>query len=83
MRRINGESVGVIYADRVENEADLVAKKIKELKPENFSDVAILVRANNHAEPFVRALSRAGIPYQFLGPGQLFRQPEVKDLIAF
>ena len=41
------------------------------------------MRANNHAEPFVRALSRAGIPYQFLGPGQLFRQPEVKDLIAY
>ena len=28
-------------------------------------------------------LGRAGIPYQFLGPGQLFRQPEVKDLIAY
>lgn len=48
-----------------------------------WKDFAILVRANNHAEPFVRALSRAGIPYQFLGPGQLFRQPEIKDLISY
>jgi len=77
-----------IYTDRVENEAEEVAKKIIELtklaeKKYEYKDIAILVRANNHVEPFVRALSRAGIPYQFLGPGQLFRQPEVKDLIAY
>ncbi|MBI3558955.1 ATP-dependent helicase [Candidatus Gottesmanbacteria bacterium] len=41
------------------------------------------MRANNHSEPFVRALERAGIPYQFLGPGQLFKQPEIRDLIAY
>ncbi|MCJ7826169.1 UvrD-helicase domain-containing protein, partial [Patescibacteria group bacterium] len=48
-----------------------------------WKDFAILVRANVHAEPFVRALSRHGIPYQFLGPGQLFRQPEVKDFVCY
>ena len=42
-----------------------------------------MVRANNHADTFIRALARHGIPYQFLGPGMLFRQPEVKDLIAY
>lgn len=87
MRRINGSPVEVIYADRVENEADILVKRIKEIiashKEYSYADFAILVRANNHAEPFVRALSRAGVPYQFLGPGQLFRQPEVKDLIAY
>ncbi len=83
MRRINGTKVDVLYADRVENEAEAVARKIKEQKGYEWKDFAILVRANNHAEPFVRALARAGIPYQFLGPGQLFRQPEVKDLIAY
>ncbi len=85
MRRISGTKIGVLYADRVENEAEAVAKKIKELGGERkaWKDFAILVRANNHADPFVRALARAGIPYQFLGPGQLFRQPEVKDIIAY
>jgi DNA helicase-2/ATP-dependent DNA helicase PcrA len=48
-----------------------------------WSDVAILVRANAHAEPFARALSRSGVPFQFLGPGQLYRKAEVKDLIAY
>lgn len=82
----DGEEITFIHIDRVENEADLVAKKIRELKEAGnyeWSDFAILVRANNHAEPFNRALSRQAIPYQFLGPGRLFRQPEVVDLISY
>lgn len=87
MRRVNGEPINVIYADRVENEADAVSKTIVQLMKKHteylYSDFVILVRANNHADPFARALARSGIPYQFLGPGQLYRQPEVKDLIAY
>jgi DNA helicase-2/ATP-dependent DNA helicase PcrA len=80
-----GEEIKFIHADRVENEADAVAKKVKELTESgyNFSDIAVLVRANNHSEPFGRAFSRHGIPYQFLGPGRLFRQEEVVDLISY
>jgi len=84
-RRVREEKIGFLYTDRVENEAEAVAKKVAQLVDEKgyqYSDFAILVRANNHADPFVRAFARAGIPYQFLGPGMLFRQPEVKDLIA-
>ena len=85
MRQVKEMPIEFIWADRVENEAEKVAKTIKQLidKDYQFKDFAILVRANNHAEAFVRALSRNAIPYQFLGPGQLFRQPEVKDLIAY
>ncbi len=105
--------VEFIHADRVENEAEKVARvilseakdperltvglrdsssaepaqndinKVQNDKSYKWSDFVILVRANNHAEPFVRALSRQGIPYQFLGPGQLYRQPEIKELIAY
>lgn len=84
-----GEEVSFIHIDRVENEAEAVAKKIKELVGEkgknqiDFKDVAILVRANSHAEPFTRALARQGIPYQFLGPGRLFKQAEIIDLISY
>ena len=93
MRQVKEIPVEFIWTDRVENEAEIVVKKImkilkqvqddKESRKYDFKDFAILVRANNHADAFIRALSRAGIPYQFLGPGQLFRQPEVKDLIAY
>lgn len=77
----------LLYQERVEDEAERVAQTIQELKKEqenlSWADFAILVRANNHAEPFVQALRRRGIPFQFLGPGQLFRQEEVRELIAY
>lgn len=77
-------SVQIFLAERVEEEADFVVKKILQLKSDyRYQDFAILVRANNHVEPFIKALTRAGIPYQFLGPGMLFKQPEIKDLIAY
>ena len=83
-REIKGEKIKFIHANRVENEAEAVAKTIKNLKRHyHWSDFAILVRANNHSQPFIQALSQAGIPYQFLGPGKLLRQAEVKDLIAY
>jgi len=65
------------------DEAEKVAQTIKKLSKNNFSDFAILVRANNHSEPFQRSLSHYGIPYQFHGPGALFKQPAIKDLIAY
>lgn len=91
VRPFIGEWPKLIYVDRVENEADEVAKEIKKSSAGSgdhkdkyqWKDFAILVRANNHAEPFVRALMRHDIPFQFLGPGQLFRQQEIKDLIAY
>lgn len=93
IKKDHGKDIKFIHADRVENEAEAVAKEIKNLKEgflrnvkmKNYQwkDFAILVRANNHAQPFTQALARAGIPYQFLGPGRLLRQPEVKDLIAY
>ncbi len=74
-----------LYAQVQEDEAQLVAQEIKKLVDQGASkkEIAILVRANNHAENFARALGRLNVPYQFLGPGQLLRQAEVKDLIAY
>ncbi len=89
VRNIQGDTIDFLFADRVENEAENVVAKIKELTRKftkggySFKDFAILVRANDHAQPFIRALEHAGIPYQFLGPGQLFHQEEIKDLIAY
>ncbi len=86
-RNIHGLPIEFFFENRVEDEAETVVEKIKELisgdNPYTFSDIAILVRANDHALPFVRSLERAQIPYQFLGPGQLFQQEEIKDLIAY
>src|SRR3989338_7896278 len=81
-----GEKIELFHSDRVEEEAEKIVDFIREYKTHNkkdYKDFAILVRANNHSDPFIRALERARIPYQFLGPGMLFHQPEIKDLIAY
>jgi DNA helicase II / ATP-dependent DNA helicase PcrA len=76
-----------MHFDRGEYEADGVAQKIKELIASDpafsYRDFAILVRANNHASAFIQSLNHFGLPNQFLGPGKLFDQPEIKDLIAY
>ena len=85
-RKIKGRKIEALIAGRVDEEADLIAKKIVELikgEKYNYSDFAILVRANNHAQPIASALQRHNIPFQFLGPGQLFQQEEIRDLIAY
>jgi DNA helicase-2/ATP-dependent DNA helicase PcrA len=85
-RKVADGEIKFIHVDRVENEANEVARVIRGLIDEkkfDYRDFAILVRANNHSEPFIRALSRHAIPYQFLGPGRLFKQPEIIDLISY
>ena len=76
--------IELIHKNRAEDEADEVANVITNLsKTYEYRDFAILVRANNHSQTFSSALARRKIPYQFLGPGYLFAQEEIKDLIAY
>lgn len=88
--RFANKDIELIHELRTEDEAETIAKKIKELTISDkrqanyqYKDIAILVRANNHAQLITSALQRHRIPYQFLGPGYLFAQDEIKDLIAY
>ncbi len=80
-----GKEIELIHEVRSEDEADTIAKTIKDLtrKSYEYKDIAILARANNHAQIITSALQRHRVPYQFLGPGYLFQQEEIKDLIAY
>jgi DNA helicase II / ATP-dependent DNA helicase PcrA len=46
-------------------------------------DHAVLVRANGHADPILRALNMAAIPWRFSGTSGLYARPEVRLLLAF
>ena len=46
-------------------------------------DHAVLVRANGHADPILRALNVAGLPWRFSGSSGLYARPEVRLLMAF
>ena len=83
---VKSNLIEFLYKERAEDEADAVVKKISKLVDKDnlaYKDIAILVRANDHSLPFVKAMQRHNIPYQFLGPGRLFRQEEIKDFIAY
>ncbi|MFL5674607.1 MAG: ATP-dependent helicase, partial [Chloroflexota bacterium] len=46
-------------------------------------DHAVLVRANSHADPILRALNMAAIPWRFSGTSGLYARPEVRLLLSF
>lgn len=68
-----------------EDEAKSVVEKISELKEKGstWSDFAILIRSNSHADAFGQALERQGIPYQFFASSGLYRQTIVMDILAY
>lgn len=75
-----------IQCQTLDQEVESVIKKIAELKKDkntSYDDIAILVRANNHASPFLNALETHGIPYEYLSSSGLYRQPIVLDAMAF
>jgi DNA helicase-2/ATP-dependent DNA helicase PcrA len=77
--------VGQAAFATVAEEADWVADRIAErlaggLRPR---DVAILVRTNADADPFLRSLNLRGIPWRFSGASGLYARPEVRELLAF
>ncbi len=71
--------------DTVSSESDQVAAMIAEehAKGRPYRDVAILVRANDDADPFLRALNLRNVPWTFSGNAGLYGRPEVRFLIAF
>ena len=66
-------------------EADWMAADIARRVGDGASprDHAVLVRANGHADPVLRALNVAGIPWRFSGSSGLYARPEVRLLMAF
>ncbi len=57
--------------------------ELKEGKEYRFSDIAILVRANSHADTVLQNLRYLGIPYKLGGSRGLYFRDEIKALIAF
>jgi DNA helicase-2/ATP-dependent DNA helicase PcrA len=73
--------------DRGEDEVGFVAAQIADLykqkKELNWLDMAILVRANDTAEAYVKELTRLGIPNQFVSLKGLYYKPLILDCLAY
>ncbi len=85
---IKGEgAIEHIHAKNIDEEVGLTLKKILEIlkndKEATYNDFAILVRANDSASPFIKALDRAGLPYQFLASRGLYSKPVILDIVSY
>ncbi len=81
----DGLPVRHFHYDSLPSEADAVARMIGERMDRggyNYSDFAVLVRANSHADPFLRALNMKGIPWRFSGNQGLYDREEIKTLLS-
>ena len=81
-----GPAVQHLHFDTLSSEADGVAALIGERVASGayrYKDFAILVRSNNDADPFLRALNMRGIPHRFTGSRGLYNREEIRLAIAF
>ncbi len=65
-------------------EADWIAGEIRRRAEDGARprDFAVLVRANADADPVLRSLTAAGLPWRFSGTSGLYARPEIRLLLA-
>ncbi len=81
-----GPSIQHLHFDTRLTEADEVARLIEEKAKKDglfLGDIAILVRSNNDADPFLRALNMRSVPWRFSGNRGLYSREEIRFLISF
>ncbi|MBI2901999.1 MAG: UvrD-helicase domain-containing protein, partial [Candidatus Methylomirabilis oxyfera] len=81
-----GSAVESVAFQTYQEEADWVAGKIEELVEAKAcppGDIAILVRRNSDADPFLRALNMKGIPWSFSGAKGLYDREEIRMVVSF
>ncbi len=93
----DGDPVQLVECDGEEHEAERAVARIQALRgqggamadagraaePTQFSDFAVLYRANHQSRVFEKALRKAGIPYKVSGGQSFFDRAEIKDLCAW
>lgn len=81
-----GSPIVGYVADNAQGEASWVAQEIAHLAGEdgvNYSDIAIMYRANSQSRSLEDALIKSGLPYQLVGGTKFYERREVKDALAY
>ena len=84
-----GSPIVGYVADNSQGEAMWVAQEIARLASEdgedgvNYSDIAIMYRANSQSRSLEDALIKSGLPYQLVGGTKFYERREVKDALAY
>ena len=77
--------IELLAFDTGSDEADAIAERIAaSLRAgRRAGDHAVLVRTNRDADPILRSLNMARVPWRFAGTAGLYHQPEVRLLVSF
>src|SRR3989344_9040771 len=81
-----GQNPRYIHFENLFSESEFAASEIKkriDSGKRQPKDIAILVRANSNAEPFIKSLNLAGIPWRFSGNAGLYEQEEIRTILSF
>jgi ATP-dependent DNA helicase Rep len=86
-----GEPVRIAECDNEEHEAERAVARIQAIRGGmlsntqacDWSNFAILYRANHQSRPIEQALRKANIPYKVSGGQSFFDRAEIKDLCAW
>lgn len=80
-----GDKISINMYPSEQNEAKAIADEIAEgvLGGANFSDYALLYRANSLSRSYEQALVRAGIPYKIVGGVRFYDRKEIRDIMAY
>jgi DNA helicase-2/ATP-dependent DNA helicase PcrA len=83
--RGRGKSIHMLSFDTVAHEADALAERVLEIRAGGASwrDMAVLVRRNADADPYLRSFNMKQIPFRFSGSRGLYQQEEIKVIVAF
>ncbi|MBN1858530.1 UvrD-helicase domain-containing protein [Candidatus Bipolaricaulota bacterium] len=83
---VDADPLSQHHFESLDEESDFVAKTIRDAVERGevgYSDCAVLVRANAHAQPFLHAMNLARIPWRFSGSRGLYDRREIRAAIAF
>jgi DNA helicase-2/ATP-dependent DNA helicase PcrA len=83
--RGRGKSIHMLSFDTMAHEADAMADRVLEIRAGGaaWRDMAVLVRRNADADPYLRSFNMKQIPYRFSGSRGLYQQEEIKVIVAF
>lgn len=80
--KTNGEQIKIYNALNEADEASFIAKEIKKEKY-NYSDTAILIRANAQSRYLEEHLINSKIPYKLIGGTKFYDRKEIKDIVSY
>lgn len=81
----SAKSIFMLPFDTLSHEADAVAGLVLEKRERgsDWGDMAVLVRRNADADPYLRAFNMKQVPFRFSGSRGLYQQEEIRILTAF